>query len=194
MNIGTYTYEEYVHVVESFHGRFAPGLIIGGFLVDLALKNLPAGDLFDAICETSSCLPDAVQLLTPCTIGNGWVKIVDTGRFAVTLYEKESGKGVRVFLDTEKLKAWPEIHSWFFKLKPKREQNKDLLFAQIVEAGPAILSLQPVQVRSEHLIPRKMGTTAVCPSCGEGYPRKHGEKCLACQGRSPYDETAIPKT
>ncbi|HOG17952.1 MAG TPA: formylmethanofuran dehydrogenase subunit E family protein [Syntrophales bacterium] len=186
MNIGTYTYEEYVHVVESFHGHLAPGLVIGGFIVDLALKNLPAGDLFDAICETSVCLPDAVQLLTPCTIGNGWVKIVDTGRFAVTLYEKESGRGVRVYLDTEKLKDWPEVHSWFFKLKPKKEQDKDLLFAQIMEAGPAILSLQSVQVRPEYLVPRKLGGTAVCPVCGEGYPQKHGEKCLACQGRSPY--------
>ncbi len=186
MNIGTYTYEEYVHVVESFHGQLAPGLVIGGFLVDLALKNLPAGDLFDAICETPVCLPDAVQLLTPCTIGNGWVKIVDTGRFAVTLYAKESGKGVRVYLDTAKLKAWPEIYSWFFKLKTKKEQDKDLLFAQILEAGPQILSIQPVQVRPEYLAPRKLGPTAVCPACGEGYPRKHGETCLACQGRSPY--------
>jgi formylmethanofuran dehydrogenase subunit E len=189
MNIGTYTYEEYVHVVESFHGQLAPGLVVGGFLVDLALKNLPEGDLFDAICETSSCLPDAVQLLTPCTIGNGWVKIVDMGRFAVTLYEKKSGTGVRVYLDTEKLNAWPEIHSWFFKLKPKKEQDKNLLLAQIVEAGTAILSIQRVQVRAEHLAPHKLGPTAVCPACGEGYPRKHGETCLACQGRSPYAAT-----
>jgi formylmethanofuran dehydrogenase subunit E len=100
MKIGSYSYDEYVHLVKSFHGSLAPGLVIGGFIVDLALKNLPEGEFFDAICETSVCLPDAVQLLTPCTIGNGWMKIFDTGRFAVTLYEKESGEGVRVYLET----------------------------------------------------------------------------------------------
>jgi len=44
MNICTYSYEEYLHLVKSFHGNLAPGLIIGGFMVDLAMKNLPEGE------------------------------------------------------------------------------------------------------------------------------------------------------
>src|SRR3974390_3475300 len=103
MKIGSYSYEEYVHLIKSFHGSLAPGLLIGGFIVDLALQNLPEGELFDAICETPVCLPDSVQLLTPCTIGNGWLTVLDFGRFAVTLYEKTSGQGVRVYLDVNKL-------------------------------------------------------------------------------------------
>lgn len=109
MNICTYSYEEYLQLVKSFHGTLAPGLLIGGFMVDLAMKHLPEGELFDAVCETPVCLPDAVQILTPCTIGNGWLSIVPFGKFAVTLYEKYSGKGVRVFLDTKKLEVWPEV-------------------------------------------------------------------------------------
>ncbi len=46
-------------------------------MVDLALKNLPKGEFFDALCETPACLPDAVQLLTPCTVSNGWLKVVN---------------------------------------------------------------------------------------------------------------------
>ena len=83
MQIGSYSYDEYLRVVKSFHGNLAPGLVIGGFIVDLALKNLPQGQFFDAICETSACLPDAVQLLTPCSIGNGWLKIVDMGNIKI---------------------------------------------------------------------------------------------------------------
>lgn len=186
MNIGTYSYEEYVHLVESFHGNLAPGLIVGGFIVDLALKNLPDGEYFDALCETPVCLPDAVQLLTPCTIGNGWMKVLDFGRFAVTLYEKNGGEGVRVYLDTEKLRKWPEIANWYLKLKKKEEQDFRLLIDQIKEAGHELLSIQRVRVEPEKLKRGKMGPVAVCPSCSEAYPVKDGARCRACMGESPY--------
>ncbi|HPJ40559.1 MAG TPA: formylmethanofuran dehydrogenase subunit E family protein, partial [Spirochaetota bacterium] len=104
--IGPLTAEEYIEKGKSFHGSMAPGLLIGGFMVDYARKNLPGGEFFDVISETGHCLPDAVQLLTPCTIGNGWLKIIDTGRFAITFYDKSTGDGVRVYLDQKKLESW----------------------------------------------------------------------------------------
>ena len=160
MQIGSYSYEEYLHAVKSFHGNLAPGLVIGGFIVDLALKNLPPGQFFDVICETSACLPDAVQLLMPCTIGNGWLKIIDMGRFAITLFEKEEGEGIRVYLDPPKLNACPEFHAWYFKLKPKKEQNFDELMNEIKTAGADVLSMQRVKVKLEYTIKRKLGKTA----------------------------------
>ncbi|MBP8979678.1 MAG: formylmethanofuran dehydrogenase subunit E family protein [Syntrophobacterales bacterium] len=186
MKFGSYSYDEYVHIVKSFHGSMAPGLIIGGFIVETALKNLPEGEFFDALCETPVCLPDAVQLLTPCTIGNGWLKVFDLGRFAVTLYEKRSGKGIRVFLDPEKLKAWPEFHAWFFKQKTKKEQDFGLLIKEIKEAGASVLSMEEVRVKPEVTGTRRLGPTAVCPTCGEAYPLRDGASCLGCQGHSPY--------
>jgi formylmethanofuran dehydrogenase subunit E len=186
MNICTYSYEEYLHLVKSFHGNLAPGLIIGGFIVDLAMKNLPEGEFFDAVCETPVCLPDAVQILTPCTIGNGWLSIVPFGKFAVTLYEKYTGKGVRVYMDTEKLNHWPEIRDWYLKKKKKSEQNPDLLLTQIKEAGHGLLSIQRVQIEPGKVRRKKMGPVGVCPVCGEAYPTRDGEKCRSCQGDTPY--------
>jgi formylmethanofuran dehydrogenase subunit E len=188
VQIGSYSYDEYLHVVKSFHGNLAPGLIVGGFIVDLALKNLPPGQHFDAICETSACLPDAVQLLTPCSIGNGWLKIVDMGRFAITLFEKEKGEGIRVYLDPRKLNAWPEFHAWYFKLKTKKEQNLDELMNEIKTAGADVLSMLRVKVKPEHMKKRKLGKTVQCPSCGESYPLSEGDACIACRGFSPYIE------
>jgi hypothetical protein len=43
MNIGPYSYEEYLSAVKSFHGYAAPGLMLGGFMVDLALSHMPEG-------------------------------------------------------------------------------------------------------------------------------------------------------
>ena len=186
MNICTYSYEEFLHLVKSFHGTLAPGLLIGGFMVDLAMKNLPEGELFDAICETPVCLPDAVQILTPCTIGNGWLSVVPFGKFAVTLYEKYSGKGVRVYLDMEKLQAWPEVHDWYLKKKKKQDQDAEKLFGQIREAGHRLLSVQHVQVAPEKVRRKKMGPVAVCPVCNEAYPTRDGDKCRSCQGDTPY--------
>lgn len=193
MNIGTYSYEEYLHLVKSFHGTLAPGLVVGGFMVDLALKNLPEGELFDAVCETPVCLPDAVQLLTPCTIGNGWLKVFDFGRYAVTLYEKYGGQGVRVYLDTKKLKAWPEVEKWFLKLQPKQNQDFPLLIAQIKEAGHRLLSIQRVRVEPEKLRRPKQGPVVACPVCGEAYPLRDGDRCRACRGDSPYVDAADVK-
>ncbi len=186
MNIGTHSYDAYVDLAKSFHGSLAPGLLLGGFIVDLALKNLPEGEFFDAICETPVCLPDSVQLLTPCTIGNGWLTILDFGRFAVTLYEKKSGEGIRVYLDMEKLQKYQEVNAWFLKMKTKKEQDLQRLLDQIKEAGHNLLSMQRVKVDPEALRRGKMGPVIACSTCGEPYPVKHGDRCRACQGESPY--------
>ncbi len=186
MNIGKYSYDDYVERVVAFHGAAAPGLIIGGFIVDLALNNLPEGEFFDAICETPVCLPDAVQLLTPCTFGNGWLTVLNFGKFAVSMYDKKSGNGVRVYLDPEKLKKWSEVYDWFFKLKTKKEQDFDLLMGQIKSAGHSMLSMHKIKVEPEKVQRKKMGPTAVCPVCGEAYPVKHGDRCKGCAGESPY--------
>ena len=119
------TYDEYIQMGKSFHGNVAPGVVIGGFMVDLAYRNLPQGEYCDAISETRSCLPDAIQLLTPCTVGNGWLRIIDLGRFAMSLFEKYTGKGVRVYVDSQKLDDWPELKVFSFKLKPKKEQHSE---------------------------------------------------------------------
>ena len=63
MNIGPLSFEEYETRTVAFHGCMAPGLLIGGFMVDLAMRSLPAGALYDVISESAKCLPDAVQLL-----------------------------------------------------------------------------------------------------------------------------------
>jgi len=178
--------EEYIHRVQSFHGHVAPGVVIGGFMVHLALTRIPKGVVFDAISETPACLPDAIQLLTPCTVGNGWLKIINLGRFALSLYDKYHGNGFRVFLDPGKLEKWPEIKDWFFKLKSRSEQSHEEILLQIKKAGVEICGVCPVQIKPEFLKKRDKGKIAVCASCAEAYPLKDGSICLACQGNSPY--------
>jgi len=187
MNIGPYSFEEYVAKVKSFHGNLAPGMLIGGLMVDQAIRLIPAGEIYDALSETSACLPDAIQLLTPCTTGNGWLKVIDLGRFALALHDKVEGKGVRVFLDYKKVSAWPEILAWDMRLVPEKEQNLQRLIDEIREAGSEIYGHQEVILQPRFYEKKIKGWPVVpCPSCGEAYPAQHGPLCRACHGDSPY--------
>ena len=186
MNIGSHSFDDFLQLVKSFHGNVAPGVVIGGIMVDAARRQLPAEVLFDAICETRNCLPDAIQLLTPCTLGNGWLKVVNVGRYALTLYDKYEGEGVRVFLDPAKMADWPEINNWYRKLKPKKEQDSALLLAQIREAGLEILGWQQIKIRPQFLGKRHRGAIVICPLCREAYPGQDGGICRACQGEPLY--------
>jgi formylmethanofuran dehydrogenase subunit E len=86
------------------------------------------------------------------------------------------------------------VRDWYLKKKKKNEQDSDLLMAQIKEAGHTLLSVQKVQVEPEKVRRKKMGPVGICPVCGEAYPSKHGEKCLNCQGETPYSEVTKVKT
>ena len=183
--IFNYNYDEFLEKLKSFHGSTGPGLIIGGFMIDLACQSLPVEEIAGAVCETHKCLPDAIQLLTPCTIGNGKLKLIDSGRFALTLCDKNQSKGVRVFVDAPKLENWQEIKKWFFNLIPKKDQNFRLLLQQIKEAGANICSLQHVTVDISF---KKVYLTeyTICPQCREAYRASDGKMCPNCQGQKSY--------
>jgi len=185
------TYDEYIEMIKTFHGHVAPGMVVGGFMVDLAYQNLPQGDFFDAICETRACLPDAIQLLTPCTVGNGWLRIVELGRFALSFFEKYTGIGVRVYVDSYKLDDWPEVKAFFFKLKPKKEQDTEALINEINQAHASVFGIQKVIVDLDAIKSRHRDTFAICPLCGEGYPKGDGEICLGCKGEAPYSHCEV---
>lgn len=187
MDIGPYTYEEFLELARKFHGYPAPGLIIGAYMVERAKTSIPEGTLYNAVAETGWCLPDAIQMLTPCTIGNGWMMVLPLGLYAVGLYDKYSGRGVRVFLDHDALGPYPEIRAWYLKLKTKDQQDSGRLLDEIRTAGDSICSVAQVMVRPEYIAKREKGPVALCPVCHQAYPTRDGAICRFCQGESPYE-------
>ncbi len=186
MTICSMSIEEFERKAAGLHGTTAPGMLVGGFMVDLATKNLPSGEFFDVICESGKCLPDSVQLLTPCSIGNGWLQVLKIGRFALTFFDKASGNGVRVYLDPAKLAAWPEIDEWFLRRVPKERQDTAALLTAIKNAGTKILSMQKVTVDIEKMLQKKGQKVAICPSCSESFPAEHGDTCRSCRSEITY--------
>jgi formylmethanofuran dehydrogenase subunit E len=188
-----WTFEQFVDAVTRFHGYPAPGVLLGYHMVEGAKKHLPEATLYDAICETGWCLPDAVQMLTPCTVGNGWLRILYFGLFAVSLFDKFTGRGVRAYLDAQKVTQWEDVADWYLKRKPKHEQHSDRIREQIRTDGQRMISMETIQVRADQLLKQSKGPIRLCPLCGESYPAKHGDHCRQCQGDSPYENWAITR-
>lgn len=182
----SFSFDEFVESATWFHNYPAPGLLLGGYMVEEAKHHMPEGVLYDAVCETGWCLPDAVQLLTPCTIGNGWLRIRNTGVYAVSLFDKHSGQGVRIRLDPAKLDRFPHTLCWLMKTKPKKEQDSKALRREIRDHGLEMLTVEDVMVKPEVVARRSKGAIHLCPICGDAYPSFHGTICRSCAGDSPY--------
>jgi formylmethanofuran dehydrogenase subunit E len=186
MDVGPNSFEEFKRKTAAFHGYAAPGVLLGGYMVEMARRSLPEGTLFEALVETGKCLPDAVQILTACSAGNNRLKVLDFGRYALSLYDKNTGIGFRVHVDAQKIRSYPELGAWFLKLKPKKEQDEEELLREIESAGEKVCSITPVRVSPRFLGHAPPSGIALCPRCGEAFPATDGSICRACQGESPY--------
>jgi len=182
--------DDFLQKIEEFHGFTAPGLVIGGLMVDMAQElirdNMGEGIDADAIVEARHCLPDAVQIFTPCTIGNGWLKIVDWGKFALSLYDKHVKRGYRVWFDVSKAALFPNLYNWYMKKVSKKDLPIDILLESIFEAGRDALSSRAVSILNTYSGEKKGGTD-ICDGCGEAYPVVQGSVCLSCRGESYFE-------
>ncbi|MBW1705639.1 MAG: formylmethanofuran dehydrogenase subunit E family protein [Deltaproteobacteria bacterium] len=171
--------------IERFHGFIAPGLVLGGFMVDWARELVGLNVESDAIVETCHCLPDAVQIFTPCTIGNGWLKVLDWDKFALTLYDKKKLTGYRVWFDLKKAALFPNVYNWYMRKIPKKDLPLGVLLEGILNARRSVFSCRPVRVTG-HYGKKRKGKINVCSGCGEAYPASQGSRCTACRGEGYY--------
>ncbi len=85
---------------EEFHGHVCPGLSIGFRASQAAIKKLDENRSQDeeivAVVENDACYADALQVITGCTFGKGNFVYKDSGKMAMTLFSRKTGKGVRV--------------------------------------------------------------------------------------------------
>ena len=194
------TQQEFLDLVEEvykFHTKRAPGIVIGVEMVDLARRKLGPVENLGAVTETQVCLSDAIQYMTGCTIGNKYLIMRDKiGRYALTLYDRKDGRGVRVFVDQKKIdkQKMPETYSFFLRKrsdavssdKQARKESAQLIVDEFMAAGRNIFGWQFVRVKDYKKPP--VNPVKVCPDCHESFIySEDGEKtCLACSGELNY--------
>jgi formylmethanofuran dehydrogenase subunit E len=177
--------EDFLIRMEEFHGYRSPGLLLGGMMVDLSVRELGPTPYLNVVTETVVCLPDAVQLLTPCTMGNGFLQAFDWEKFALTGYDRLTLQGVRVWLNSSGLEGYPLIRRWFERSSRSTEKSPfEDLASEILDASDLLMH-RAVRLhralRDSERVP-----TARCPDCGEFYALHLGPACPACQGEIYY--------
>jgi len=171
---------DYFEQCRDFHGFMGPGLVLGGMMVDWALEAMEPSQIFNAVVETRKCLPDAVQILTKCSIGNGWLKILDWGKLAITIYDINTLMGARVHLDYEKVARYPLVKAWALKEKLKTENPLEPLIEEMIKGGRGMLTCRKGLIGSipEKLVPYDQ--PRLCSNCGEAFRYGSDNICQGC--------------
>ncbi|MDX8548819.1 formylmethanofuran dehydrogenase [Methanospirillum sp. J.3.6.1-F.2.7.3] len=176
-----------------FHTFPAAGLLIGIFMVDKALDLLGAkpGEKLYAVCETTKCAPDPLQVITHCTTGNHRLNVIPIGRFAITVNRPSTGdnaEGFRVKVDPAKLVDTPILEAWFANT-PKFDgmTMKKKLVEDILDKGTGMLSWEKVRILVSH---KKKWKTVICSLCGEPVPDNMVENglCPGCGSQKYYEK------
>lgn len=185
--------QDYIRRCVAFHTFPAAGLLIGTFMVDLALEKIGAkpGDKLYSVSETPKCAPDPLQVLLGCTMGNHRLRVINTGRYAITLNRFSEGTtadGIRVYVDKEKVRKYPTLHLWYTNDPSyKGGVSANELLEEIFCAGRDILSWEHVKVK---FTPKEKWKSAVCKSCGEMVPENTLENgvCKGCGSHAYYEK------
>jgi formylmethanofuran dehydrogenase subunit E len=185
--------KDYLNRVVAFHASPAPGVLIGSFMVDLALELLgvaPGEKLF-GVCETPKCAPDALQVIANITTGNNRLRVIPIGKFAMTVNAattKPTAEAVRVYIDLEKLKQYPIIYMWYANSPLFNKSAMDIpLQEEIFRAGREILSHEHVRVS---VSAKRKWKSVTCPCCGDAIPDYlfENDRCGGCGSLRYYEK------
>ncbi|GAB4270087.1 MAG: FmdE family protein [Candidatus Rifleibacteriota bacterium] len=184
-----------VENVYSFHTKRAPGIPIAVQMVLLAKERLGKVKM-GAVAETQVCLSDAIQFLTGCTIGNKYLILLDKiGRYALTLYDRSNGKGIRVSVSMAKIDAekMPETYKFFLRKRSPEVQTDNearaasakIIVDEFIANGRDIFKIEEVQVKCYEKPP--IASASICDKCGESFLIEDKENiCRVCSGKDDY--------
>lgn len=118
--------KELVGKAGEFHGHICPFLVLGLRASEIAMTRLGVSKAgvaetiredIVAIVEANNCFADGVQVATGCTLGNNSLIYIDAGKNALTLFRRGSKRGIRVYVDSQRLreKYFPKEASDLFR-------------------------------------------------------------------------------
>ena len=165
----------------AFHGHVCGCLTIGYKAAQYAIRllNLTFSDDEEVVCiaENDACGVDAIQVMLGCSIGKGNLLFHMRGKQAFSVYNRKTGKAVRLVL-----KPKPEGLRKEDSLQYYQSREPEELF----DVKPAVIAL-PEKAR--------LFDSYRCDCCGEvtgtNWIRLAGEKKLCLDCYESYDRFDI---
>ena len=165
----------------AFHGHVCGGLTIGYKAAQYAIRllNLTFPDDEEVVCiaENDACGVDAIQVMLGCSIGKGNLLFHMRGKQAFSVYNRKTGKAVRLVL----------------KPKPEGLRKEDSLQYYQSREPEELFDVKPVALA----LPEKarLFGSYRCDCCGEvtgaNWIRLAGEKKLCLDCYESYDRFDI---
>lgn len=164
-----------------FHGHVCGGLTIGykaaQYAIELLHLTFSKDENVVCIAENDACGVDAIQVMLGCSVGKGNLLFHMRGKQAFNIYERTSGKSVRLVL-----RPIPEGMSREESLAYLTEKEPKDLF----DVKPTTLQL-PTQAR--------IFDSYICDCCGEktgaNWIRLQGGKKLCLDCYESYDRFQV---
>jgi len=177
----------------SKNGPPRPGIILAIRMCLVALTRLDIHDpvrpkrRLVVIVETDRCLPDAVQLVTGCRLGNRTLKLQDTGKMGAVFIDLQNDRAIR-------LAALESANHEAAELFPALERTDALSRAYRVLADHELFSEQRVRVLlAPEDLPGYHAPRVICARCGESIAfRREAQEdgrifCCTCAASSYYE-------
>ena len=131
-----------------------------------------------AIVECNNCFSDGVQIATGCTLGNNSLIYLDVGKNAVTLVRRGSWRGVRVYVDAEKIRSkyfTKDALDLFEKVVIKKEgseEDLEKLQEQWSQIGRSMLTIPEEEFKIDAVEVAEIERAPLfesvrCAKCGE---------------------------
>jgi formylmethanofuran dehydrogenase subunit E len=169
-----------------------PGIILGIRMCLLALHRLEISDVNEhkrsliVMVETDRCLPDAVQLVTGCRLGNRTLKLRDMGKMAATFVDLKKDRALRLAgresANSKAAEQFPTLTKEEALSRAYRTAGDEELF----RTEWVRVDLDPADLPG-HRVPR-----VICEECGEGIGFHREARiagrvlCRACAGERYY--------
>jgi len=190
---------KHVFMGKKYHSPLMP---LAAAMINEAMNRFPFFDQAHLKCivETNSCLIDTVEKLTHCNRVNGRLKVYDYGRYALTFYDSEDLTGIRVCVDTEKLKKYsPHLRDYFIKPEYDIEFDGNEVFFEAAKKAKKIITIQKVLLskafHGRGTGKKKWGVCSLCGEAGHMSQAAADDKirniCVACR-ESALFQPAMP--
>lgn len=181
--------DEYI-AKASAKGPPMPGIILGIRMSVLALKLLEIDDpaayhrKLIVVVETDRCLPDVIELVMGCRLGNRTLKFKDWGKMAASFLDLTRNRAFRVAaresMEAEALQCFKQLS----RDQALSEAYKAFGDERLFTWQPAIVKFSPED------LPGYRAPRVLCQRCGEGigfHREVHRDGltlCHACAGEA----------